>query len=50
MDLSNILLFLLGVYVGQEYTDIPNIKNKTIEIYKVYLYLKENSLIKKNSK
>jgi hypothetical protein len=29
-----IAAFLVGVYVGQEYNQIPNIKEKTKELYK----------------
>jgi hypothetical protein len=34
---QNIISFLVGVYVGQEFgQQIPNVKDKTIEIYKEF--------------
>ena len=35
--LQNLFYFILGLYVGQEFgTNIPNVKNKTCEIYKEF--------------
>ena len=35
--LQNIISFLVGVYVGQEFgQQIPSVKDKTIEVYKEF--------------
>lgn len=31
-----IVFFLLGMYIGQEFKDLPNIKNTFITLYKLY--------------
>ena len=36
--LQNIISFLIGVYVGQEFSQqIPNVKDKTSEFYTNYI-------------
>ncbi len=31
-----IIFFLLGVYIGQEFEDLPSIKNTCMYLYKMY--------------
>ena len=33
--MKSIIVFLLGVYIGQEYT-IPNIKTESVKIYYIF--------------
>lgn len=40
MSLTDIFLFFLGVYIGQEYQDIPNINNVVKKIYDIAIEYK----------
>jgi len=43
MDLSTVIVFFIGVYVGQEYTEIPNVQAKVVEIYNLYLHFRNQT-------
>ena len=53
--MKNIIIFLFGVYIGQEFGEtIPNVKKKSVEMYDnfiktdFYKKLKEDMDMKKN--
>lgn len=41
MDISHLIVLMLGVYLGQEHQNIPNIKQSLNNAYETYLYLKQ---------
>lgn len=37
MNLGDVFLFFLGVYIGQEFQDLPNINNTVRKAYQIMI-------------
>lgn len=45
-----VLFFLLGVYIGQEFTNFPNIKSTCMLLYNMYEHKSRDNSDEKNKK